>query len=246
LQAAAQSKRSEKPGQRVIIALRKMIASGELQAGQRIAEIKTAETLSVSRMPVRMALLRLEREGLVARLGARGYAVRGVSPAQIIGAIDVRGALEGLAARQAAERSLDRAAERVLRHCLEVGDALFSKGRLVEGDLDRYHAFNRQFHSAIVKASGNPAIEIALAHVEGLPFASASALALDAADLEEEYRHLSKAHRQHHTVFEAILERAGERAETLMRDHARAAIRNVKVFEGLFNSVSAMRLIGGD
>ena len=235
-----------KPGQRVIIALRKMIASGELRAGQRIAEIRTAEILSVSRMPVRMALLKLEREGLVARLGARGYAVRGLSAAQIVGAIDVRGALEGLAARQAAERSVSRAAERQLRTCLEIGDALFAKGHLVEADLDRYHDLNRQFHGAIVAASGNPAIETTLAHIEGLPFASASALALDSADLEEEFRHLQNAHRQHHAVFEAMQKRDGDRAETLMRDHARAALRNVKVFEGLFDSVSAMRMIRGD
>src|SRR3990167_2291173 len=59
-----------KPGQRVLIALRKMIASGELAAGERIAEIPTAELLQVSRTPVRIAFRTLEQEG---RLFAKGY-----------------------------------------------------------------------------------------------------------------------------------------------------------------------------
>ncbi|MFO6201345.1 GntR family transcriptional regulator, partial [Pseudomonas aeruginosa] len=44
-----------KPGQRVLAELRKLIASGELAAGERIVEIPTAERLQVSRMPVRIA-----------------------------------------------------------------------------------------------------------------------------------------------------------------------------------------------
>lgn len=58
-----------KPGQRVLFALRKMIVSGEIPDGARIAEIATAERFGVSRMPVRTALRTLEQEGLVAKLG---------------------------------------------------------------------------------------------------------------------------------------------------------------------------------
>ncbi len=64
-----------KPGQRVLAELRKLIASGELAAGERIVEIPTAERLQVSRMPVRIALRTLEQEGLLCKTG-RGYRVR--------------------------------------------------------------------------------------------------------------------------------------------------------------------------
>ena len=60
-----------KPGQLVLIALRKMIASGELAAGERLMEIPTAELFGVSRMPVRMAFRTLEQEGLLVRFGGR-------------------------------------------------------------------------------------------------------------------------------------------------------------------------------
>src|SRR4051794_36918257 len=112
-----------KPGQKVIVALRKMIASGELKDGERIAEIPTAAALGVSRMPVRTALRALEQEGLVARLGARGYAARGPSAEQIEGAIEVRGVLEGLAARQVALMGLSKRLEARLTACLEDGAA---------------------------------------------------------------------------------------------------------------------------
>ena len=68
-----------KPGQTVLVALRRMIASGELAGGERLMEIPTAELFGVSRMPVRMAFRVLEQEGLLIRHGARGYAVRQLS-----------------------------------------------------------------------------------------------------------------------------------------------------------------------
>ena len=124
-----------KPGQMVLVALRKMIASGELAAGERLMEIPTAERFGVSRMPVRMAFVTLEQEGLLVRHGGRGYQVRSVSADDIAGAVEVRGVLEGLAARQSAERGLSEEAQAALRECLVQGDALFDKGFVTEEDL---------------------------------------------------------------------------------------------------------------
>jgi GntR family transcriptional regulator of vanillate catabolism len=222
-----------KPGQRVIVTLRKMIASGELKRGERIAEIPTAEALGVSRMPVRTALRALEQEGLVVKLGARGYAARGVAPDQVRGAIEVRGVLEGFAARRAAERGLDAKTEAALAACLAKGDAIFASGQLHDGDLDRYHACNLAFHDILVAAAGNPAIEDALGRNNYQPFAAAGAMALDWNDLEAEFQHLEQAHRQHHAVLAAVRRGDADAAEAIMRDHAFAAVRNAKVFERL-------------
>lgn len=79
----------------MIVELRRLIAAGELRPGQRIAEIATAEALGVSRMPVRTALRALEHEGLVVKLGARGYAARSVSANDIRDAVQVRGFSKG-------------------------------------------------------------------------------------------------------------------------------------------------------
>src|ERR1700746_990740 len=114
----------DKPGQRGLTARRTVIGAGELVAAEPRAEIPTAERLGVSRMPVRMAFRALEQEGLVVKAGARGYEVRALSPADIVGAVEVRGVLEGLAARLAAEKGPTETARATLKACLDAGDAL--------------------------------------------------------------------------------------------------------------------------
>ena len=219
-----------KPGQRVLIALRKMIASGELAAGERIAEIPTAELLQVSRTPVRIAFRTLEQEGLLVKCAGRGYTVRAVSPADIAGAVEVRGVLEGLAARQAAERGVDEKVREALQQCLEQGDQLFRKGHVLEEDLEVYHDLNMRFHQLILAASGNPAIAEALARNDHLPFASVSSLAVDLRDMAREYRRFNFAHMQHHAVFDALVNGQGARAEAIMREHANATLRYAEIF----------------
>jgi GntR family transcriptional regulator of vanillate catabolism len=238
-----------KPGQRVLMALRKMIASGEIKSGERIAEIPTAAALGVSRMPVRTALRSLEQEGLVVRLGARGYAARGVSTGQIRDAIEVRGVLEGFAARRLAERGASEQTRHRLAALIEEGEALFASGQLCAEDLDRYAAYNLAFHDTLVAAAGNVAVETALARNNFEPFAGAGALALDLTDLAAEYEHLLAAHRQHKAVLEAIECGDALAAEQIMRDHALAAVRNAKVFEAAMSGetpLGAARTIRAD
>ncbi|AVQ02504.1 GntR family transcriptional regulator [Caulobacter segnis] len=238
-----------KPGQRVLMALRKMIASGEIKSGERIAEIPTAAALGVSRMPVRTALRSLEQEGLVVRLGARGYAARGVSTGQIRDAIEVRGVLEGFAARRLAEGGASEQTRQRLAALIEEGEALFASGQLCAEDLDRYAAYNLAFHDTLVAAAGNVAVETALARNNFEPFAGAGALALDLTDLAAEYEHLIAAHRQHKAVLEAIERGDALAAEQIMRDHALAAVRNAKVFEAAMSGetpLGAARTIRAD
>jgi GntR family transcriptional regulator of vanillate catabolism len=215
-----------KPGQRVVVALRKMIASGELADGQRIAEIPTAERLGVSRMPVRTALRTLEQEGLVTRIGARGYAARGLTSRQVTDAIEVRGVLEGLAARIVASNPAPPPFARKLKECLAEGEALFAKGCLEEADLERFYTYNLAFHDLLVDASTNAAIAYALSRNNHLPFASAAALAFDWDDLPSAYAHLAAAHREHVAVSKAVLSGKADEAERLMRQHARAPLAN--------------------
>ena len=219
-----------KPGQHVISRLRQMILSGELESGQRLAEIPTAEQLGVSRTPIRIAFRTLEQEGLLTKLSGRGYMVRQVTQAEISGSIEVRGVLEGLAARQAAENTLSNTQTKELRELLKQGDDLFLKGSINEQDLAMYHDMNQRFHQIIIEASLNPAIAEALSRNEHLPFASVSALAFDRNNLAQEYRRFNFAHMQHHAVFDAIHNGQGSRAEAIMREHANATHGYAKIF----------------
>lgn len=235
-----------KQGQRVLSRLRQMIISGELAAGERLAEIPTAEQLGVSRMPVRIAFRTLEQEGLLSKLPRRGYRVREVTAEEIDGAVEVRGVLEGLAASQAARKGLSDAQQQGLIDSLEEGDALFSKGHISEEDLEVYHDLNRRFHGLILQASANPAISAALARDEHLPFASINALAIDRNHLELEYRRFNYAHMQHHAAFDAIVSGESGRAEAIMREHANATLRYAKLFGANTDETQRIRVIGVD
>ncbi|WP_205902105.1 GntR family transcriptional regulator, partial [Pseudomonas viridiflava] len=209
---------------------RKMIASGELAAGERLMEVPTAERFGVSRMPVRMAFRTLEQEGLLVPFGGRGFQVRSISPHEIAGAVEVRGVLEGLAARQMAEIGVSQEARDELETCLVQGDALFAKGFVTEDDLEVYHDLNMRLHRVIVEGSGNPAIADALARNDHLPFASVTALAVDRNDLVREFRRFNFAHMQHHAVVDALINGQSARAESIMREHANATLRYAEIF----------------
>lgn len=214
----------QKTQSNVVTSLRQMILEGELKAGARLAEIPTSEKLGVSRTPVRIAFRALEQEGLLTKLPRRGYEVRSVSNEEIIGAIEVRGVLEGLAARQAAERGLSENHQKALRLLLEEGDRILAVDKLTESDLEHYQQMNKRFHDIVIEAAHNPAIHAALSRNEHLPFASASALAFDKGHMLRETKRFEFAHMQHHHVYHAMVNGLGSRAEGIMREHANATL----------------------
>ncbi|MFO6276455.1 GntR family transcriptional regulator, partial [Pseudomonas aeruginosa] len=170
----------------------------------------------------------------------RGYRVRAVTREDIAGAVEVRGVLEGLAARQAAERGLSAEARATLEECLAEGDRLFANGQVLLEELERYQRMNMRFHRTIIEASGNPAIAVALARNDHLPFASVSALAVDRDNLEQEFRRFNFAHMQHHAVVDALVNGQGARAEAIMREHANATLRYADYFDPARQGVTVL------
>src|SRR3954464_3687172 len=115
---------------RAILQLRELILNGELLPGERVPELGIVDRLGVSRTPVRLAPGRLQGGGLVDCLPTGGFVVREFTEADIIDAIDLRGALEGMAARRCAERRLGRADLVEVRDCLGSLDSLVRRGEL--------------------------------------------------------------------------------------------------------------------
>ena len=205
---------------RALVRLREMILRGELSPGQRVAEAPLAEMLGISRTPVRQALPVLAREGLLTEHATRGFVVRGFSVADILDAIDLRGLIEGMAARRVAENGASAEFLGVLRACLNEGDELLRKGHLQDSDEAAYADMNTRFHDLIVREAHSPMIEEALERNSRIPFASANAVAFEKSSLERMYQLLSYAHRQHHVIVNALERREGARVESLMREHA--------------------------
>ncbi|MDE2396690.1 MAG: GntR family transcriptional regulator [Burkholderiales bacterium] len=214
----------------VVATLRKLIIDGRYAAGTRLAEIPVAEALGVSRTPVRLAFRTLEQEGLLEKTGKRGLLVRAFSEADVLCAVEVRGALEGLAARRLAERGLDEAVRARLLECLAAGDAVLAKGHLVEDDIGPWSRLNAAFHQTIVDATGSRVIGEAIARNNHLPFASSDSIVIDTGALEKEYEKLRLAQLHHRLVVEALEGRESARVEALMREHAHIGTRYGRLF----------------
>jgi len=88
--------------------LREAIVSGQLPPGGRLIQERLAQELRISRTPLREALLRLEQQGLVSTSGRRGLAVASLSPEAMLDTMDVRSALDTVAARWAVQRMTAR------------------------------------------------------------------------------------------------------------------------------------------
>ncbi|MGM0700787.1 MAG: GntR family transcriptional regulator [Pseudomonadota bacterium] len=209
----------------VVSQLRKLISEGLYQPGERIGEERVAEQLSVSRTPVRLAFRTLEQEGLLERAGKRGFQVREFTEGDVQCAVEVRGVLEGLAARRLAERGVAPELDAELEFWIQTGRELLAKGFLVEADIEGWSELNRRFHEMIVQAAGSPVIGDAIARNNHLPFASADSIIIDSQALEKEYRKLQQAQLQHELVVQALRQGEGARAEMLMREHAFIGLR---------------------
>jgi DNA-binding GntR family transcriptional regulator len=85
--------------------LREAIVAGRLQPNQRLVESDLARSMGVSRTLVRVALARLEHEGLVEHERHRGARVRLVDEPEAVEILEARAVLEGLTVRRAAERA---------------------------------------------------------------------------------------------------------------------------------------------
>jgi len=136
-------------------AIRDAIMAMDLAPGAPLAQEDLAERLGVSRQPISHALVLLRREGLVVDRGRKGQMVAPIDADRLRNLYQVRGALDRLAARLAAERIAD--AEDAARRL----DGLIADGRAAcaEGDVDALVTADLAFHQAIHALSGNTEID---------------------------------------------------------------------------------------
>lgn len=213
---------------RAQLRLRQLIVGGEIEPGARIPELALVERLGVSRTPVRAALMRLAEEGLLEALPGGGFAVRHFSETDIHDAIELRGTLEGLAARLAAERGIGALLMAQWRECVEHMDALLAPPSLTASAFEAYVEHNARYHQLLMQAAGSALVRRQIERVVTLPFASPNGFVMLRATGEHARDMLVVAQEQHRSVLEAIERREGARAEALMREHARLAHANLR------------------
>jgi GntR family transcriptional regulator, vanillate catabolism transcriptional regulator len=231
---------------RATLLLREMVIDGHFQPGERIKEVPLSAKLRVSRIPLRLALERLAHEGLLEIRPTRGFVVQHFSTTDIYDAIDLRGLLEGAAARLASERLRDSRDLAPLREASQGMEALFEGRRLSLDGFTSYIQLNARFHATLVDLARSRLLRRAIKQAASLPFGSPSAF-LSTQQSVADSRHLFMVALDHHRdIIEAIAAREGARAETLAREHARLARRNLDLAlkdRELLNSVRGAKLI---
>lgn len=212
---------------KALLKLREMVLSGSLAPGERLYEVALSEQIGISRTPLREALSRLEREGLLERLPAGGFAVRAFSIEDVFDAIELRGVMEGTAARLAAERGADPDILDNMRGIVEQLDEIVGPGAR-DLDFSAYTEFNAAFHAGLSNLARSTIVAGEVERASRLPFASPNAFSGAQSELMEIRLSLITAQTQHRDLLDAIQSRESSRAEHIAREHARLARKNLQ------------------
>ncbi len=216
-------------GLAAILGLRQLIMDGELRAGDRLSEVRLAARLEVSRTPLRLALAQLEHEGLLEPVPGGGFVVRSFSGRQVLDAIELRGLLEGQAARLAAMRNNGPRALGDLVACVAKLDRIVGGGGPPTGDeFELYLELNDAFHNELFVLADSDVLRGAYERVLALPFAQPSFFLPAQADTSQFDPTLAAGNAQHHEILNAIERGDVNEAERLARGHAGLTVRNLE------------------
>ena len=224
---------------RAFIGVRELVLRGAFARGERISELPLVARLGMSRTPIRLALERLAHIGLLDVGVTGGFTVREFTLAEVLDAIELRGVLEGTAARLAAERLVDDSELDVLRHNCQEMELLDG---LTIDTFARYMDLNESFHSRILDLAKSEMLRRSIQQVNSLPFASPSAMVFPTSGLADADERLAIAKEHHRGLLEAIARRQGTRAESLAREHAFVGRR---VMEVALSDAAAFRRVPG-
>jgi DNA-binding GntR family transcriptional regulator len=140
---------SNRAATKVFQGVEEEIATGQLKDGSKLDEASIAKRFSVSRTPVREALLQLVGSGMAIQIPKRGCFVKAPSLREMIEMFEVMSELEGMCARLAARRMSEQQLER-----LKIANA-GCKRAIETSDSDLYYSENVAFHECIYEACGN-------------------------------------------------------------------------------------------
>jgi len=143
-------------GEQARLYVRRLIFDGVLRQGQRVPQDAIAESLGISRIPIREALIALEHEGWMTIVPHRGVFVNALDEPSVHDHYELYGLFYGFAVRRAVEREGDALAGRlapIQREIVKVAKA---------GDVARLHELIVNFHRTVVDAAHSPRLRTVL------------------------------------------------------------------------------------
>lgn len=186
--------------------IRRGIETGRFMPNQHLVESELAEWLGVNRVNVRVALGRLEQEGLVVSEPNRGSRVRFVSEEEAIEITQLRAVVEGMVASEAALRATSADKKRLREIIAEMRAAIAAI------DLIRYSDINEGLHAEITSISGHK-------------IAARMLKSLSSQIVRFQYRAIllpgrpQQSFAEHKEIVDAICDGNKDRANTAMQNH---------------------------
>ncbi|NYT21998.1 GntR family transcriptional regulator [Alcaligenaceae bacterium] len=199
--------------------IRSAIQGGQLKPGERLREVELAESIGLSRTPIREALARLESEGLIVHDATRGIMVAELDYSMVTELYYMREVLEGTAARLTAQHASEVEISILEDLCRQYEAAL--------GNEEQLAVSNRQFHDTLYRCSHNRYLVNMLTVLH-------DALSLLGSTTLGNPERAAETLKEHEAVVDAIRNRDADGAEQALRAHIRAAqkVRMKRLFAG--------------
>ncbi|MCI8608408.1 MAG: GntR family transcriptional regulator [Firmicutes bacterium] len=198
--------------------LKRQILIGEIAPGTRMMEVELADVMGVSRTPVREAIRKLEKEGLVTIEPRKGAYASDISIKDMVDVLEVRQGLEAMSAALAAGR-IDEQQKEQLQELLEKYSEAVEKE-----DIEEIIKYDEAFHAKIVAISGNKTlIQI---------FSTVQELALRFRYIYyDDFNRYESMPKEHRLIEKAIISGDGESARVAAEDHV-SQLKNFVIREG--------------
>ncbi|MGN0711253.1 MAG: GntR family transcriptional regulator [Anaerovoracaceae bacterium] len=191
--------------------LKLQILTGKIEPGTRMMEVELAEDMGVSRTPIREAIRKLEKEGLVVIEPRKGAYASQISTEDMVDILEVRQTMEGMAAEIAAKNVNPDQLKQI-----EETEELYSRAIKTGNTADMIY-YDAKFHKMIVEASNN---KILLQLIEPL-----QEMALRFRYLYyDDSKRAAKMPNEHQHIIEAIASGDSDKAKKAADNH----IRNLK------------------
>jgi len=198
---------------RIFNYLQNDILNGKYKTGDSLIETKLSEELGVSRTPIREAIRQLELEGLVQTIPNKGAIVTGLTAKDIEDIYTIRLAIEGLAARWAAE-NVTESELKEMKHFLDLEEFYTEKN-----DVEQILKLDTKFHETIFRASKSKPLMTMLSNFHHyIQRARINSLGMSG--------RAEEALSEHKAIYQAISQRDAKKAEELTIEHVKKASMN--------------------
>lgn len=200
--------------QRVYSILKTAIIQGDLEEGSKLTEAKVANELGVSKTPVREALRQLADEGFANTIPNQGVIVSRILIEDIKDFLQIRIALEGMAANLAAKRISKKEIKELEKYNEQMCEFAVKK------DLSAFGKENAKFHNLLLHASGNKRLMRIVGNFTDIAYR------FWLKSLNEPEK-LKSTLEEHSNILTALKKRDPEQAEQLIKTHLSNALRTI-------------------